>query len=339
MKGLRARFDAAAAWWRATRLARALARFGAAGGGVLTGGIAYAALFSIFATLTLGYSAFMAVLGQYDELRARLLDALADALPGLVASGDEPGLIDPEQLRLSTGLSVASAIALVTLVVSAISAAAALRTAVRAMFVATDKPNLGLRKLRELAGLAGIALAVLVSAVLTIATTTAADWLLGALGWTDAAGLTTRILGVLVAFVVDMATFMLVVRVLAGVSPPRRDLLSGAMLAGLGLGVLRVLGTSVVSGSIRANPILAPFAVVVVLLAWVNLVARIVLTAAAWTADPPLEEEPGTAPDEEAGTAPDEEAGEAPGEEAGKAPGVEAKPVPPVRTPRRPSSR
>ena len=51
--------------------------------------------------------------------------------------------------------------------------------------------------------------------------------------------------------------------------------------------MLRLLGASVVSGSLRNNAALAPFAVIVVLLAWVNLVARIVLTAAAWTADPP----------------------------------------------------
>ena len=58
------------AWWQHTRPARANARFGARGGGVLTGGIAYAALFSVFAALTIGYTIFMAVLGGNDELRA-----------------------------------------------------------------------------------------------------------------------------------------------------------------------------------------------------------------------------------------------------------------------------
>ena len=58
------------AWWQHTRPTRANARFGARGGGVLTGGIAYAALFSVFAALTIGYTIFMAVLGDNDELRA-----------------------------------------------------------------------------------------------------------------------------------------------------------------------------------------------------------------------------------------------------------------------------
>jgi membrane protein len=297
VRAIRERIDAVAAWWRATRPARALARFGAAGGGLLTGGIAYATLFSVFAALTLGWTVFAAVLGGHDELRAQVLDTLGTSLPGLVASDDDPGLIQPDQLRLSAGVSVAGAVAVVALLISAVSAASALRTAVRAMLGAQDRPNLVVGKLHELAGLAGIALAVLVSAVLTLTLTTITDRLAAWSGHPQWAGPTVHVLGVLVALVVDAATFVLVVRVLAGQKPPWPDLLGGAAIAGVGLGVLRLLGTSVVSGSLRSNPVLAPFAVVVVLLAWVNLMARIVLTAAAWTANPPLPDEVAPPPD------------------------------------------
>jgi len=87
--------------------------------------------------------------------------------------------------------------------------------------------------------------------------------------------------------VVDAATFVLVVVVLAGLHPPRRDLLRGALIAAVGIGVVRVLGTGVVASSAGHNPLFASFAVLVTLLVWVNLLARIVLLAAAWTADPP----------------------------------------------------
>ncbi|HWB35552.1 MAG TPA: YihY/virulence factor BrkB family protein [Rugosimonospora sp.] len=292
MRAWRERIDAVAAWWRATRPARALARFGAAGGGLLTGGIAYATLFSIFAALTLGWTVFAAVLGRHAALRAQVVSTLDASLPGLVDTGDGHGLINLDQLRLSAGVSVAGAVAVVTLVLSAVSAVSALRTAVRAMLAADDQPNLVVGKLHELAGLVGIAVAVLVSAVLTLALSTVTDRLAAWAGHPDAAGPAVRVLGVLVAFVIDSATFVLVVRVLAGHKPPWRDLLTGAVIAGVGLGVLRLLGTSVVSGSLRSNPVLAPFAVVVVLLAWVNLMARIVLTAAAWTANPPQPNQP-----------------------------------------------
>ncbi len=75
-----------------TRPLRANTRFGRAGGGVLTGGIAYSALFSVFAGLTLGWTVFMAVLGGNADLRAAVLDAIDANLPGLVKTGNGSGI-------------------------------------------------------------------------------------------------------------------------------------------------------------------------------------------------------------------------------------------------------
>ena len=97
-----------------------------------------------------------------------------------------------------------------------------------------------------------------------------------------------RVVGILVAFVVDAAIFLLVVTVLAGEGAPWRDLRWGAVIAAVGIGVVRILGTEVVAGSVNKNPLFTSVAVIVALLVWVNLIARIVLLAAAWTADPPL---------------------------------------------------
>lgn len=286
-----ARVKALLAWWQHSRAGRANARFGAAGGGLLTGGIAYAALFAVFSALTLGWSVFMLVLGRNTAVHDRVISTVANTLPGLIDTGDGTGVIKPDQLRLSAGLSVAGVVALVTLVLSALSAVGALQTSVRAMFGRMQQGSTVSNKLRELGGFAAMSLAVLVSAVLGLALTSAADWLLGAVGWGAAARTAGRVLGVVATFVVDAVTFVVVVKVLAGESPARRDLLGGAAIAGVGLGVVRVLGTSVVSGSVRHNPVLASFAVIVVLLLWINLVSRIVLLAAAWTANPPLADE------------------------------------------------
>ncbi len=285
-----ARITTLLAWWNRTRAGRANARFGASGGGVLTGGIAYSAIFSLFAGLTLGYTVFMAVLGGNAELRASVLDAISSNLPGLIQTGGDKksGLVDPESLVMSTGVSVTGVVAVVVLLVSATSAMSSLRTAVRAMFDEhTGGGNILTTKARDLAGFAGMALAILLSAVLSIATTTAADWLLGLVGLSDDTGIVVRVLGIAVALVVDAATFLLIVWVLGGLRPAWRDLWRGALIAGVGLGVVRVLGTSVVTGSVGRNALLASFAVIVTLLVWINLIARIVLLAAAWTADPP----------------------------------------------------
>lgn len=294
--------------WQRTRPARANARFGAAGGGLLTGGIAYTALFSVAAALTLGVTVFTAVLGNDAVLRDRVLDTVSDALPGLVDTGDGQGAIDPASLRVTAGLSITGVIAVVVLVLSAVSFMAALRTAVRAMFGQTaGGGNAFAGKLRELAGLVGMGLAVLVSAVLTLGLTSAVHWLLSAVGLGPGAGWVVQGVGVLVSFVVDAVMFALILVVLAGVHPPRRELRRGAVIAGVGLGAVRLLGTSVVAGSTGKNALLASFAVVATLLIWVNLVSRIVLLAAAWVADPPLVAPPDgeSSPDKE--SSPDEE--------------------------------
>lgn len=288
--GLVARAKAVLAWWQRTRAARANARFGKAGGGVLTGGIAYATIFSVFSGLTIGFTVFMAVLGRNAELRQTVIETIDANLPGIVkTSSDDTGILDPDNLQLSTGVGIAGVIAVVVLLVSAISAMAALRTAVRAMFAAdSSSDNAVAGKLRELGGFVGIGLAILLSAVLSIATTTAADWALTALGLdgSTAGSLVLRGAGIAVAFVVDALTFWLIVVVLAAQRPAWRDLRQGMLVAAVGLGVVRVLGTSVVAGSADNNAVLAAAAVIVTLLVWVNLIARIVLLAAAWTADP-----------------------------------------------------
>lgn len=289
--GLVARAKAVLAWWQRTRAARANARFGEAGGGVLTGGIAYATIFSLFAGLTIGYTVFMAVLGNNEDLRQSVLDAVDANLPGLIDMGDgSGGVVKPEDLQLSNGVGVAGAVAVVVLLVSAITAMAATRTAVRAMFAdVAAGGNAVAGKLRELGGFVGIGLAVLLSATLTLAATTAADWLLGATGLSGstAGSVALRVVGMLVAFLVDAGTFALIVVVLGGQRPAWRDLRQGMLVAGIGLGAVRFLGTSVVAGSAGQNAVLASFTVIITLLVWINLIARIVLLAAAWTADPP----------------------------------------------------
>ena len=278
------------AWWewvKHTRPMRANARFGARNGGVLTGGIAYATLFSVFAALTIGYTIFMAFLGDNAKLRAQMFDAIDSALPGLVDTGNG-GLVKPEDLVLDTQLTLASVVAVVVLLLSAMAAVAAMRRAVRAMFADDDVFGNGIQgKARELGGLAVFALAFVLSAILTIAVTSATQWVLGALGWSGATTMVLTVAGILVAFVVDATVFVLIVTVLAAQHPPRKDLVLGAALAGIGLGVVRQLGTAVVAGSVTKNPLFASVIVLVTLLVWINLIARIILLVSAWTADPP----------------------------------------------------
>ena len=285
---VKTRVMAAVEWWKASRPGRALSHYSRSRGGLLCGGIAYFAMFSMFAGLTIGYTVFMAVLGDNDKLRASVLDTLSKVLPGLIKTGDSAGIIDPESLILSTGMSVAGAIAALVLLFSAISCMSAIRGAVRIMFSLPRASGVAAKlKLRELAGFVGVALAVLLSAVAGIVVASANHWLLDPLGIAGASRIILPIAAILVSAAIDVGLFFLIVRLMAGVHAPRNKLMQGAILMAVAMAIVRFLGTGVVARAPGNNALLASFAVLVTLLIWINLFAKILLMSSAFAADPP----------------------------------------------------
>jgi membrane protein len=279
------------AWWKTTRPARALAQYGVQRGALLCGGMAYSALFSLFAGLTIFYTAFMAFLGNRDELREAVFDQIDKAVPGLIDTGDgSRGILEPDQLILKSGFDLPSIIAVVVLLFSAISFMAALRTSTRAMFSLTDVgQNPVLSKLRELGGFALLGLAVVISAAATVVVQTLGSTLFG-----DGmlAAVLVPVVGIAVGLVFDALVVLLIIRFVAGVRPPHKDLYIGALTAAAAFGVLRYLGTSVIVGSSSRNALLGSFATFVTILLLANFVTRILLMVAAWIADPPPQPTP-----------------------------------------------
>lgn len=277
--------------FQATRPGRMNARYGAARGAQLAGGIAYAALFSVFSALTIAFTVGLRIIGDNAELRQAVLDAVDDALPGIVQTGDDPdapGLLNPDSLVVDTGLTLTSVVAAVTLLLSALAVMGALSGSIRAMFgLVAPAGNLVLVKLRDLLGFVVLGVSVFVTAALGIASGAAGSWVTSLLGLESSIGaILVRALGLVGAFGVDLLVFVALIRVVGGARPPRRDLWTGAAIGALGAGVIRLLGTSLVGGA-SANPLLGAAVAVVTLLLWVNLVARLTLYVAAWTANPP----------------------------------------------------
>lgn len=278
--------------WEHSRPGRGLARYAKASGGLLAGGITYSALFSVFAALTIGYTVFMTVLGNNAQLRQTVLESVNDALPGIIDTGDNGGLVNPDDLLLDTALNPASIAAVVVLLWTAISVMNALKRSIRAMFgIVSPKESPVLTRVRDLGGFLGLALAVVLTAAVGIAAGTAGQWVLDLVGIEGAfASVVLRFAGFVVAFLVDAAVFVLLFRVLAGVHVPRRDLLVAAAVGGVASGALRTFGTSVVGGA--DDPLLATAAALIALLLWINLLARVTLMIAAWAANPPAPPKP-----------------------------------------------
>ncbi len=93
--------------------------------------------------------------------------------------------------------------------------------------------------------------------------------------------LTTRIIGLALTFALDATVLAGLYRFLAGVHIPRGPLWQGALLGAAALGILKVLGASLLGGATK-NPLLASFAVIIGLLIWFNLVCQVILIAASW---------------------------------------------------------
>ncbi|MDO8151666.1 YihY/virulence factor BrkB family protein [Isoptericola sp. b408] len=274
-------------WVKDRREVRALQWYMARRGNLLSGGIAYTALFALGAGLTIGFSVFSRTLGSNDELMAQVTDEIELWLPGLIGDGENQ--LDPADLVVQDLWNVTTLVAAVVLLWTAISFMGALRHSIRTMF---DAPVVGvnpvLAKVWQLAGFVLLGSMIVVTAAASIVTTQVEDWLgdSGALGALLSAG------SLAVALVLDAVIVFLMVRVLSRVRPRRaRDLVIGCLVAAAVSGALRSAGTSLVTSSVSSNILLGSFVTLGTILLLANVLSRVLLMICAWMHDPPRMDE------------------------------------------------
>lgn len=280
------------------RAVRAIQWYLARRGSLLCGGIAYSALFSLFAALAIGFTVFSATLGSRPELQAAVFDQIETWLPGLIGSPTSP--LQPDQLIVARALSWTTILLIGVLLWTAISFMGSLRHSVRFMF---DAPVVGvnpvLSKVWQLVGFALLGVMLLASAIASIASQTVTRLVEGWFGESPLLG-TLLSLGTFgVGVLLDTLLVYLVIRVVARVRPRRsRDMLLGCLAAGLVSGVLRWLGTAAVTSSLNRNALLASVVAVGTVLLLANFVARVLLVVCAWMYDPPRLDEVARAEEE-----------------------------------------
>jgi membrane protein len=266
---------------------RVVLHFNEDNGPLLASGMAYQAIFALFAGLWLGFSIAGFVVKGNAALRIALFDSLNRTVPGLVGTGGTRGAIDADRLLDATALGASSILSVIGLVLTAVGFLGTLRTAVRIM-LAVPQPttNPVLLKLKDLGLTVGFGAVVLVTAVISLVSTALLDLVLGLLGiakddWI--AAVAPGVVGALLILVIDTALIAAAFRILSALRVPPRRLWAGAVLGGVGLAALQTLGTSLLGGA-RSNPLLAGFAVLVGLLIYFDLVATVILLAASWIA-------------------------------------------------------
>ena len=285
--GLRARIAKAIPFVQGLKVMRVFAQYSNRRGPILSGGLAFQAIFAVFAGLWVSFSVAGIIVQSTPELRDALFAVINQSVPGLIDDGSGDGAIKKEDLLSTSALTWTGAVALGGLLLTALGWIASGRDAVRTMFsLAPDALNFLLLKLKDFGLAIGFGVILIISAALSLGSTAALNWALDLLGISDNASvseLSARVVGLLLAFVIDVLTLGLFYRIVADVPIPVRQLVPGAVLGGLALGVLKALGSALLGGA-TSNPLLAGFAVIIGLLIWFNLICQVILFFASWIA-------------------------------------------------------
>lgn len=256
-------------------------------GPLLASGLAYQALFAVFAALWVVFAIAGLVVSGDLVLQDSLFRILNTAVPGLIATGDNDGAINPEQLLSASVFGITGAIALGGLLFTALGWLSSVRKGVRVLLeLPPPRTNPVLQKLMDFGFGIAFGVALLVTAALSFAGTSATSALLDLIGLGSDSVVTTvasRTVTLLVLVLLYLAMLTGVYRVLSGVRLPVRYLRQGVLIAGIGLAGLTVLGTSLLGGATR-NPLAASFAVLLGLLIYFNFVSQVILLGASWIA-------------------------------------------------------
>jgi membrane protein len=281
--------DAVRGRWRALKARSALVRHVAdawqrlrdSNGNQYAAAITYFSFLALFPLVLLAVSIAGFVLHSQPELQQRMFDQLAQSVPGALGNTLRTSINTAIDARAGVGL-----VGLAGVLLTGLGWVGNVRQSIDAVWhcEAPDR-NFLLAKLMNLLVLAGLGVGVLVSLALTAGGTAATDQILGWLNLQHTAGarLTLKGAGLLVAVAGDMLIFWWLLVRLPLVSMPRVIAFKGVLMAAIGFEALKIIGTYTIANT--ANKATAgPFASLLAILIWFQLVARFLLLCSAWMA-------------------------------------------------------
>jgi membrane protein len=279
------RFAPLVAWVKRLFIVRVFLYYSNAQGALLASGLAFQAIFAVFAAVWVGFSIVGLIVAGDAQLQKPLVDFLSDTVPGLIKSSTGAGAIDPKMLLSAGTFTLSGIIALIGVLVTAVGWLASARTAIRIIFgVPQSTTNFFLLKLRDLGVALGFSIALVISAALSVAGSAATGLGLDLLGISPhslAGNIAGKSVTITLSFFLDAVILGALFRVLSGVRIPWRRLLGGVVVGAITLGALKILGGSLLGVS-KNNPLLASFAVILGLLIFFNFVCQAILLSASW---------------------------------------------------------
>ncbi|MGN9758022.1 YihY/virulence factor BrkB family protein [Streptomyces sp. SD31] len=258
-----------------THAGRAFERLAAVHWSRLAAAITFTSFVALFPLITVG-AAISAKLLSDDQL-GDLKDEIADQAPGL------SDLLDMDSLVAHAG-SV-GLIAGALLLVIGINWVGALRGSLRAVWEKEQDPgNPILLKVKDAMVLVGLGAVGLVAIGSSVFANSAVGWAADEAGIEGGAGRALLFFaGLAIALVVDFLLLVYVLTRLPRVHPGRRAVVVAGLIGAVGFELLKWLLTGYLQG-VAGKSMYGAFAVPVAVVLWINLMARLLLYCAAWTA-------------------------------------------------------
>lgn len=275
-----------------TRPMRAIKRYGDNRGALIAGGMAYISLFSVGAALVVGFTILNTVLASYPDLKQSVIDETAKSLPGLLSVDGKEGLVEPEDLFKTDIWSPAALISLAVALWTGSGWLNAVREGIRAMFrFPVDEAFFLRKKIKDVGIMSIIGALVLISALTGTVVNSAAGQILSAVNLDGSAfgAFLLPVLAFVVMVALDTVVLVVLLRLLAGIKVPWQIYVQGACFGAVLLALLKTFSALLLAQAGGSNPVLAGSAVLIGLVVWLNLTARVTLAAAAWAAESALD--------------------------------------------------
>jgi membrane protein len=243
--------------------------------------ITYFSFLALFPLLLLAVSVLGFALHSDPTAQRDFLFHLTDQVPGALGETLKKSTQAAIDSRASLGI-----LGLLGVLFTGLGWVGNLRAAIDAVWGRKPpKPNYAKAKLADLLVLIGLGIGAVISIGLTVIGTSVTDQLLRAVGLDDVTGATVvlKLLGIALAIAGDLLIFWWVMIRLPHVELPPRLALKGALLAAVGFELLKIIGSYTIAHTAN-SPTAGPFAGVIAILIWIQLVARWLLFSCAWTA-------------------------------------------------------
>jgi membrane protein len=243
--------------------------------------ITFFSFLALFPLVLLAVSIIGFVLHSDPHLQRQFFNHLTDNVPGPLGKTLKQALQAAIKNRSGVGI-----IGLAGVLLTGLGWVGNLRAAVDAVWGRTPPAlNFVKTKVLNLMVLAGLGLGAVVSVALTVVGTSVTDQILRAMSLDSVPGATVllKVLGILLAVGGDMLIFWWVLIRLPQMDVPVRIAVKGVLLAAVGFEALKIVGSYTIAHTAN-SPTAGPFAGIVAVLVWIQLVARWLLLSCAWMA-------------------------------------------------------